>query len=31
MASIEERVGNIVNDVLGVESDRIVPAARFRE
>ena len=31
MASIEERVGNIVNDVLGVESDRIVPEARFRE
>ncbi|GAB5491403.1 MAG: acyl carrier protein [Phototrophicaceae bacterium] len=31
MASIEERVGNIVNDVLGVEQDRIVPAARFRE
>ncbi|MGB7340220.1 MAG: acyl carrier protein [Phototrophicaceae bacterium] len=31
MASIEERVGNIVNDVLGVEPDRIVPAARFRE
>jgi len=31
MASIEERVGNIVNDVLGVEQERIVPAARFRE
>lgn len=31
MASIEERVGNIVNEVLGVEHDRIVPAARFRE
>ncbi len=31
MASIEERVGNIVNDVLGVEQDRIVPEARFRE
>lgn len=31
MASIEERVGGIVNDVLGVEQDRIVPAARFRE
>lgn len=31
MASIEERVGNIVNDVLGVEQERIVTAARFRE
>lgn len=31
MASIEERVGSIVNDVLGVEQDRIVPEARFRE
>ncbi len=31
MASIEERVGNIVNDVLGVEQERIVPEARFRE
>lgn len=31
MASIEERVAIIVNDVLGVEQDRIIPGARFRE
>ncbi|MEM9953587.1 MAG: acyl carrier protein [Chloroflexota bacterium] len=31
MASIEERVAGIVNDVLGVEGDRIKPEARFRE
>lgn len=31
MASIEERVATIVNDVLGVEEDRIKPEARFRE
>lgn len=31
MASIEERVVTIVNDVLGVEADRIKSEARFRE
>jgi acyl carrier protein len=31
MASTEERVKNIVVDLLGVESDRVVPTARFRE
>ncbi|MGJ3240423.1 MAG: acyl carrier protein [Anaerolineae bacterium] len=31
MASIEERVINIVNEVLGVETDRIISEARFRE
>ena len=31
MASIEERVGKIVVDVLGVEESRINPEARFRE
>jgi acyl carrier protein len=31
MASTEERVRNIVVDLLGVEADRVVPAARFRE
>jgi acyl carrier protein len=31
MASTEERVKNIVVDLLGVEADRVVPAARFRE
>lgn len=31
MASAEERVRNIVVDLLGVEADRVVPAARFRE
>jgi acyl carrier protein len=31
MASTEERVKNIVVDLLGVEVDRVVPAARFRE
>ncbi len=31
MASIEERVKNIVVDLLGVDADRVVPSARFRE
>ncbi|NWG16676.1 MAG: acyl carrier protein [Chloroflexi bacterium] len=31
MASTEERVRNIVVDLLGVEADRVVPNARFRE
>ncbi len=31
MASTEERVKNIVVDLLGVDADRVVPAARFRE
>ncbi len=31
MASTEERVKNIVVDLLGVDADRVIPAARFRE
>ena len=31
MASTEERVKNIVVDLLGVDAERVVPAARFRE
>ncbi|HYO88713.1 MAG TPA: acyl carrier protein [Candidatus Limnocylindrales bacterium] len=31
MASTDERIRNIVVDLLGVEPDRVVPAARFRE
>jgi acyl carrier protein len=31
MASVEERVKNIVVDLLGVEMDRVVPAAHFRD
>jgi acyl carrier protein len=31
MASTEDRVKNIVVDLLGVEVDRVVSAARFRE
>jgi acyl carrier protein len=31
MASTEERVKNIVVDLLGVEPERVVPSARFRE
>ena len=31
MASTEERVKTIVVDLLGVDADRVVPAARFRE
>lgn len=31
MATIEERVSNIVSEVLGVDDERIVPDARFRE
>ncbi|MCA9913824.1 MAG: acyl carrier protein, partial [Anaerolineae bacterium] len=31
MASVEERVKNIVVEVLGVDEDRITVDARFRE
>jgi len=31
MASIEDRVKGIVIDLLGVDDDRVVPNARFRE
>jgi acyl carrier protein len=31
MASTEERVKNIVVELLGVDADRVVPDARFRE
>lgn len=31
MASTEERVKGIVVELLGVDEDRVVPAARFRE
>jgi acyl carrier protein len=31
MASTEERVRNIVIDLLGVDAERVVPEARFRE
>lgn len=31
MASTEERVKNIVVDLLGVDAERVQPAARFRE
>ena len=31
MESIDERVKKIVVDLLGVDADRVVPAARFRE
>jgi len=31
MASIDERVKNIVIELLGVDEDRVVPEARFRE
>lgn len=30
-ASTEERVRDIVVELLGVESDRVIPTARFRE
>ena len=30
-ASTEERVQNIVIELLGVDKERVVPAARFRE
>jgi len=29
--SVEERIKNIVVDLLGVDADRVVPGARFRE
>lgn len=31
MASTEERVRAIIVDLLGVDGERVVPAARFRE
>jgi acyl carrier protein len=31
MASTEERVRTIVIDLLGVDTDRVTPSARFRE
>ena len=31
MASIEERISNIVVDLLGVDTDKVTPEARFRE
>jgi acyl carrier protein len=31
MASTDERVRNIVVDLLGVDSERVVASARFRE
>ena len=31
MASIEERVKGIVIDLLGVDEDRVISGARFRE
>jgi acyl carrier protein len=31
MASVEEQIKEIVIDLLGVEADKVVPEARFRE
>jgi acyl carrier protein len=31
MASIEERIGAIVVDLLGVDAERVTPEARFKE
>ncbi len=31
MATTEERIQKIVIDLLGVDAERVVPAARFRE
>jgi acyl carrier protein len=31
MASIEERIKNIVVELLGVDEERVIPEARFRE
>mgnify|MGYP001139436219 CR=1 FL=1 len=31
MADVEDRVKNIVVDLLGVEEDRVVPGAHFRD
>ncbi len=31
MASIEERVTNIVVDLLGVDAEKVTPEARFKE
>lgn len=29
--SVEERIANIIVELLGVEEDKVVPEARFRE
>jgi acyl carrier protein len=31
MSSVEDRIKNIVVDLLGVDADRVIPTARFRE
>jgi acyl carrier protein len=31
MSSVEDRIKNIVVDLLGVDTDRVIPTARFRE
>ncbi len=31
MESVEDRIKNIVADLLGVDADRVTPDARFRE
>ena len=31
MASVEERIKNIVVELLGVDEERVIPEARFRE
>jgi len=31
MSSVEDRIKNIVVDLLGVDAERVVPVARFRE
>jgi acyl carrier protein len=31
MASVEEQIKEIVIDLLGVDADKVVPEARFRE
>ncbi len=31
MASTEERVRNIIVELLGVDADKVIPSARFRE
>jgi acyl carrier protein len=31
MASTEERIRNIIVELLGVDADKVIPGARFRE
>ncbi len=31
MATVEERIKSIIVELLGVDEDKVVPAARFRE